>query len=348
VCLAGLAEAIRSNNGVPAADFEEALLNDFGKPLCDIFMFPYNRKMWKRPLSELSPSGFQWNIERPDFEKALEGVLAPNRKRDAYNSRGWYPRPPAGSRKRGMEVLSDALSKQVNDLRSNHTAKFIDLEHRTVRVGCNNGDYEIRFDDGCLATIPLPELISMCDPVPEDLLSGCRELRRNRVLMAAFSIEGTRPVDRGHWRYYADESLLFNRLIFMHEFDPLCAPDNGWGLMAEITEPAEKPLPDMGELLSRVRKDVAKTGEVGEDCRIVGEHVWVADPAYVVMTPDTRGVVENARSYLEQHGITTLGRYGCWAYSSMAQVLKQGFDWADLMEKRPLLRARPQLGLTES
>jgi len=342
-CLAGLAEAVYSRNERPPANFEEVLLQGFGKPMCEVFMLPYNRKMWKRPLCELAASGFQWNIAQPAFEDALASALAPEKKCLAYNSNGWYPRPPPGAETRGMEVLSNALASRVSKLRLNHTVESIDLQQRTITVRHDAGSYCLRFTDGCLSTIPLPKLLSMCHAVPDRILTACQTLKHNRVVMAAFSIKGPRPTARGHWRYYADESLIFNRLIYMHEFDPLSAPHDGWGLMAEITERAEDPLPDRNALLSRVWDDIVRAGEPGKSCEKTGEHMWVVDPAYVVNTPSNDEVVEQACAFLEEHGITPLGRYGHWGYSSMAQVLESGFDWGMRMATRSKDPLQPQL-----
>src|SRR5437588_422837 len=44
----------------PAADYESMLLKSFGRAMCETFFFPYNLKVWKRPLHTLAPSGFQW------------------------------------------------------------------------------------------------------------------------------------------------------------------------------------------------------------------------------------------------------------------------------------------------
>src|SRR5947209_9766180 len=61
----------------PAADYESMLLKSFGRAMCETFFFPYNLKVWKRPLHTLAPSGFQWNIIRPTFEQVLHGALRP-------------------------------------------------------------------------------------------------------------------------------------------------------------------------------------------------------------------------------------------------------------------------------
>jgi protoporphyrinogen oxidase len=310
-------------------NFEELLLQQFGRTMCDTFFFPYNRKMWKRPLNTLAPSGFQWNVVRPDLAEILRGAVDSASVSPSYNAAGWYPRPPHGSAVRGMEVLSHRLAKKVHDLRLQHAVETIDLENRVVTVRTESASRRFRFSHRCLATLPLPEIVSKCRQAPTDLLHGLAKLRRNRVLSVAFSIVGPRPSGRGHWRYYTDESVSFTRLVYLHEFDPDCAPAEGWSLLAEITEPAERALMPPDQLLSLVQADLSLVGALPSGCRIIDTHLLVIDPAYVVFSVDDEDIVERARAFLLSHGVVPLGRYGRWEYSSMGQVMRDGFSVAE-------------------
>jgi hypothetical protein len=232
-----------------------------------------------------------------------------------------------------MEVLTRALAERVPDLRLDHAVESIDLEARTIVVVARNTSQPraIRFDGSCICTLPLPRVLMMCPQAPPRLLRAALALKRNRVMSVALSIKGPRPSGCGHWRYYADESLIFTRLIFMHAFDPLMAPPDGWGLLAEITEPAETPQRSPCEYFARVRADAARAGVITDDCRVIDEHLILVDPAYVVFTKDSQDLVRNANDFLLEHGVVPVGRYGRWEYSSMGQVMRDGFAAADAL-----------------
>ena len=344
-CLLDLIDVSFTSHKSKPKNFEEVLLRTFGQTMCDIFFFPYNRKVWKRPLSSLAASGFQWNIAPPELAQVLRGALNRQSVTASYNSAGWYPRPPRGAEMRGMEVLSRRLAANVANLRLQHTVKAIDLEKKVVMVRCKSGLKRFRFAHSCIATLPLPEIVARCWPVPKHLSEACARLRHNRVISAAFSIHGPRPVNRGHWRYYADESLSFTRLIYLHEFDPDCAPQEGWPLLAEVTEPAESPLSPRREVLDRIQADISRVGALPSGCRIIDAHLLVIDPAYVVFSPDDETVVEQAHAFLLAHGIIPVGRYGRWEYSSMGQVMRDGFSLGERIssEIRGLKSAVPQV-----
>ncbi|MGR0482550.1 MAG: protoporphyrinogen/coproporphyrinogen oxidase [Candidatus Electronema sp. V4] len=311
--------------------YEDMLRRTFGESMCEVFFFPYNRKMWKRPLSELAPSGFDWNIARPDFDEVLAGAITSksNTEIEVYNSNGWYPRPPLNALTRGIGVVSSTLAQHVPGLRLQHHVETIDLNAHTVQVRCSNGSSNFKFRNACVSTLPLPLTIRLCEQVPDDLMQECARLTWNRVYSVQLSIRGARPENRGHWHYYVDESLIFTRLIYLHNFDPDRAPQDGWPLLVEVTEPAECPVAMPEELMRRVRTDLDRIGVLPEGSQIVDEHVLVIDPAYVVFTPENRAIMQRARIFLEEHNVVPLGRYGRWEYSSMSGVLKDGFDWAE-------------------
>jgi protoporphyrinogen oxidase len=329
-CLADLAQVTFRPLVRTPENFEQVLQDTFGAAMCDMFLFPYNRKVWKRELCKLAPSGFQWTITPPKFQDVVRGALDKDQTFLAYNSGAWYPLPPPEAHLRGMEILSVEMARRAADLRVGHSVNKIDTERREVH--CKHGATSVilGYERSVCSTIPLPHLIDLIEPpVPIRLRELADRMKWNRVLMAAFCIRGTRPVGRGHWRYYSDESLVFNRLIFMHEFDAHSAPVEGWGLMAEITEPSEWPLRTEDEVLQRCRHDIARAGELSPDCEIVGERIWVIDPAYVVFTAESQEATKEIHAFLREHHIEPIGRYGRWEYSSMGQVIRDGRAWAN-------------------
>ena len=326
-CLMDMAKLAYDPCKLKAGNFKQLLLNTFGPTMCEIFFFPYNRKMWKRRLSGLCASGFTWNIASGDLEKALRGVLAPEDWLGSYNQHAWYPRPPANAPVRGMEWLPQQLATKVSDLRLLHTVTEIDVEKQTVTALHNGRPVQFHYRHQLGSTIPLPMTLRMCRQAPDHLRNAERRLKRNRVVTVALSIRGPRPEDPVLWRYYADESLCFTRLIDKTKFDPANAPPNGWCLMAEIVEPAEEPLLPEKEIFHRVREGLRQVDALPVGCEIVDENLIVVDPAYVVFSLKDQDYMNEARDWLEDHGVMPLGRYGRWSYTSMGQTLHHGFKW---------------------
>jgi len=321
-CLRDLAACTFGPRETPRS-FEALLLATFGQAMCDEFLLPYNRKVWKRDLATLAPSGFQWNITPPDFLEVVRGALS-NRTFGSYNANGWYPRPHADAPVRGMELLSRQLATRVCDLRLEHHVRGIDVTERVVHVETPHGTEAIAYDHGVITTLPLPTMIELCD-APAALRERCAALRSNRVRTVAIAYAGQRPTGRGHWRYYSDETLCFSRLVYLHEFDPLLAPANGFAILAELVEPAEFPVEASDLVVRRVIDDIARCGGVPEGSEVVDTCVIDTTPAYVVFDEASRRVVEDSVAFLTARQIHAVGRYGRWEYSSMGQVMRDGF-----------------------
>jgi protoporphyrinogen oxidase len=328
-CLTDLAATTFGPASPPAANYEEMLLRTFGRAMCDEFFFPYNRKMWKRPLDGLSASGFHWNIQRPDFESVVKGSLPQAAAFAPYNARGWYPRPSQGPR--GMGALSHALARHVHDVRFGHGVQSIDPTRREVVTQHDGHESRFHYRHALVCTLPLPVTLGLVRGLPRDLAAAPARLPYNRVLTPCFSVRGPRPKNTGHWRYFTDPSLSFTRLVFMHRFDPASAPRDGWGLMAEVTQPAGQPVPDRAEVLARVRGEIERVGVLPRGSTIVDAHVEVCEYGYVVFEHHVERLVQRALSVLRGLGIHPVGRYGRWEYSSMAQVMRDGFAQGDAL-----------------
>jgi protoporphyrinogen oxidase len=328
-CAEDFARAALASPSDSPRNYLELLRGAFGDALCETFFVPYNDKVWKRPLDTLAPSGFQWNVTRPTFAEVLHGLVEPQAETLGYNSAGWYPVPPAGADCRGMECLSNALAEEASALLLEHEVESIDLAERIVVARHRNRRIRFRYHSGCCSTLPLPRLFQMCSDAPETLRKAVSSLAYNRVDSVAIRVEGPRPRDRGHWEYFTDESLAFTRLVYLHMFDEHAAPATGWPLLAEVTQPGEEPPHDEAELVDRVVADVVRSGVLPPGSTILGSSVIRSEPAYVVFGLETASVVADACAFLRDHDVEPLGRYGRWEYSSMGQVMRDGFAYAE-------------------
>ncbi len=54
-------------------------------------MVPYNEKLWKRDLSELSSDWVDWSIPIPTVDEVIGGALGLENKQMGYNAQFLYP-----------------------------------------------------------------------------------------------------------------------------------------------------------------------------------------------------------------------------------------------------------------
>lgn len=319
--------------GSTTSTYKDFLKNTFGESMCELFYYPYNEKLWKYSLDKISTNGQLWNLHQPSLDEILEGAFEPNKFRETYNTNAFYPRPPQDSKLRGMEVLTNGLARNVPNLNLNCEVIHIDPKKQSILTKKNGIITEHNYTDNCFSTIPLPALIKICSGVPDNLLNDMRRLKWNKVLSVGLSISGPRPNNPGHWRYYTDPSIPFSRLIFMTEFDRYNAPQNGWSLLVEITLPANDIQIDHTQIEKEIIRCLEKLELLNNEHQVIGIHSWMADPAYVIFTPETETIINYALEYMEKRKITSSGRYGKWEYSSMSNNIEDGFNYADKLNK---------------
>jgi protoporphyrinogen oxidase len=318
-CVADFEKALKEDMNVES--YRDFLLHTFGQSMCDIFFFPYNQKCWKFPLSDMTSSGQVWNIHQPTMEEVLDGVYRPNITRGNFNTNGYYPCPNVDAPQRGIELLPQALARNVKNLRLRHDVFSIDLNFRCILGSFGYIEYE-----HCLSTIPLNKLMNMCSGVPDSLMKEVDKLKWTKLLSIGISVEGKRRKNTGHYRYYANPYIPFNKLIYTTEFDPHNAPEEGFGLLLEVKLPNE--LYFTQQIVDDVIATLYDIEVLNTDDTIIGTHTWEVDPAYVIFTKETPSIIEHCKEFLAKYNITTLGRYGGWEYSSMAENIRDGFNYA--------------------
>ncbi|MBS1748149.1 MAG: FAD-dependent oxidoreductase [Bacteroidetes bacterium] len=325
-CVHDFAKACFSSEKEQTDNYKDFLLNIFGKGMCEVFYFPYNKKLYKYPLEKINATQLSWNLHQPKFEDILEGAFFPNKYRETYNTHAFYPRPHKDATQRGMQVLTEALAKNVVNKKLNFTVTAINTANKTITGKSDGGEKQIKYDR-CFSTIPLPVLMKMCSNVPPDLIEKVQSLENNIVYSVAVCIKGKRPENTGHWRYYTDENLPFTRLIFMTEFDEYNAPENGWGVLAEVSHYARNPALCIPDLEKKIIFGFKKLGLLDQNQVVHKVHTWIAEPAYVIFTHETKNIIEECHEYLKLYDITSSGRFGNWEYSSIYQNIRTALQW---------------------
>ena len=331
--LSDLRQESRRQDTTRPDSHKDVLIRTFGQTLCEIFFFPYHRKVWKRSLETLSPTGFQWNIARPSLEEVTRGAQASSAEKTSlatqaavYNQNGWYPQPKPGAPLRGMEFLTREMTQHVPDLRLSHQVTSIDCETRSLIIKTPETISSIYYQHACVATLPLPHLLTICTDVPRPLKTAVKDLEFNRVRSVMIGVRGPRHPQPGLWRYYADESIIFSRLAFMTEFDPYMAPEEGFGILAEVTERGDAREQPAQELISRVIVDLKRLGWIRTTDEIECTKALTISPAYVVFSKASQEIIGQAKKFFSERGVYLLGRYGRWEYSSIESVIRDGLE----------------------
>ncbi|MBI4055069.1 MAG: FAD-dependent oxidoreductase [Elusimicrobia bacterium] len=304
--------------------FQDWALATFGEGICRHFMFPYNRKLWRAPLSEMTPEWVAPFVPRSQLEEVLYGALAPQKKFFGYNATFRYPK------KGGTQALAGALAERISHIVTNAPATHVDLKRKRVEIeGVGEVAYEI-----LVTTLPLPHFLDLAGALPEGLRLARRGLRYAGVLCLNLGVNRPR-ISQAHWIYFPEKSFPFYRVGFYSNFSPHAAPPGTSSLYIEFARPGfTDPLTPFGsfplrEMEKTAWQNLSRCGLLkGRDRPVVSR--WLPIPcAYVIYDRHRRQALPFIQKFLLKNHVHSIGRYGAWKYSFMEEAILDGKKTAE-------------------
>lgn len=313
-CLEGFRNnPYRGGGHEPTASFEEWLLAQFGPGFYSHFFRPYNEKLYGLPLDRLEAAPLRWTIPADDAAAVEAGAGDPS----AADVVLRYPAGPAGIG-RIVSALADLGSGPVI---TGCAAERIDPVRRVVRTSTGES---IRYRT-LASSLPLPELLSMLEEVPEEIGRLGRSLSAVSIDVVAIGARRTGDGLPDIWTYFPEPDVPFYRLTRLERISPDLAPRGGASLLLECAG-GHAPEPDA------ILRWLGAHDVVPEDA-VEHYETWKIPYAYVLFTRDYRSARERVRSYLADRGIVSFGRYGAWMYADIEMAMKSGLSAARRMRR---------------
>jgi protoporphyrinogen oxidase len=285
---------IRSDRSGNGESLEGFLLAHFGKILYELFFKPYLSKFYGRPLSGMLSRMDRGSIPVPEMEEVLAGAGARKRFAEGYNPVFYYP---LGS----LQGFIDSYSRPLLG-RIRFCEKVVRIETERRIVHTERGAYAY---ENLISTMPLKELLGILSPpppFPRRRLQNLSTLVVNAVL--------SRRRRRFHWLYLPEKRFPFYRVGYY--------PGSGTvAVYLEKTIDARAPLD--GRRLSReMRFTLLQAGMISKESEILFHDLRKIPVSYVVFDRSWPGIVPPTLAFLRRQRIFSIGRYGSWNYTSMA------------------------------
>lgn len=322
-CVRGFAEAAaRDEERLPGDSFAEWCRKTFGDGITRHFLRPFNEKMWRRPIEEVTTEWVSWSVPRPTLEEVEAGARGALKKTFGYNPRFLYPKEG------GIDVLPGRLA-QGAELRTGAEVEEVHLGEHWVRIA---GGARERWER-LVSTIPLPRLLSLCADLPEEQRRLAGGLRWVDVHVFNVGVRGPAPHD-AHWIYVPEPEFPFYRYGVATNFAPSQAPEGHHSLYVEVSRRPDEPV-DPKALQAEVLEGLGRAGALPDPGAVAVVHPLRLRPAYVVHDAHRREALPALLSFLEERGVLSVGRYGAWIYSSMEDAILHGKEAAEAIAGRP-------------
>ncbi|KIW53107.1 hypothetical protein PV05_08703 [Exophiala xenobiotica] len=333
-CMDGLIDAAleaRVANTKPQ-DFDEWILRNQGVGVADLFMRPYNFKVWAVPTTKMQCQWLGERVAAPNLKAVTKNVIL---QKTAGN---WGPnatfRFPARDGTGGIWIaVANTIPKEKKRFGKKGTVKKVNADKKQVLM-----------EDG--TTIHYQRLVStmavdaLADAMEDQkLVDLSKGLFYSSTHVIGVGVRGSRPERIGDkcWLYFPEDNCPFYRATIFSNYSPYNQPQkdaklptlqlaNGsrrqsmqakegpyWSIMLEVSESSMKPV-NQETLLKECIQGLVNTEMLKPDDEIVSTYVRRFDHGYPTPTLEREGVLKQLLPALQEKGIWSRGRFGSWRY----------------------------------
>ena len=325
-CVEGLLPGRRPESA--PTNFARWIETVFGRGIAELFMWPYNFKVWATPPELMQ---FGWIGERVsvvDLERTLRNIVL-ERDEVAWGPNNTFRFPLRGGT---GEIFRRMAARLGDKVRLGSEVVRIDAAARTVRTA---DGLEIGYGN-LLSTGPVDRLASAWMAEPEAaLVNAAATLTRNGVHVTGVGLDGARS-DETCWMYFPESDCPFYRVTNFHNYSPnnVARPGAQRGLMCETSFSDHKP-EDLDAVPGRTEDGLVATTLMDESDRdrVLSRWTYATDYGYPVPCLRRDDALRAILPRLESLRIFSRGRFGGWKYEvgNMDHSVMQGVEWADRM-----------------
>jgi protoporphyrinogen oxidase len=326
-CINGLVEAKVANATAPGkpTTFDEWIVRVMGDGIANLFMRPYNFKVWAFPTTDMQCGWLGERVATADTARVIRNVLT--KQEDA----GWGPNatfrfPHEG----GTGAIWTKVAKLLPADKQRYGVKVVALDLEGHCVTLDTGR-KIRYQK-LLSTIPLDLTLRM---VGHDALAA--ELHYSSTHIVGIGLRGVNPHDLKCWLYYPEDDCPFYRCTIFSHYAKANAPADAallptlrlasgdapasaepqpgpyWSLMFEISESIKKPV-DLAKIVEETIQGAINVTLCAPGAEIVSLYHRRLEHGYPTPHLKRDGALAKALPLLQKHDVWSRGRFGSYKY----------------------------------
>jgi protoporphyrinogen oxidase len=309
-CLKGYVEAWheRQANGTGApGDFGSWVRWRFGDGIAEHFMDPYNEKIWKRPLGELTSGWVAGRVPDAPIDDVLRSAIGIRTEGYLHQALFYYPK------RGGFQAITDGIGRAV--------LPRVRLRTPVERLTRHKSGWRVNGEDfdRVVNTIPMNELPALVEGMPAGIAEAMRGLAYNSIVCYLVALD--RPEHPNlSWVYLPHhEQGPVNRVTYMSNYSPGNAPEGKTSFLFEVTYPGGAPVPG-AELEREVLAGVERAGLLDRSDVLFTDRA-VNQFAYIVYDHHLDARRAASIRWCEENGIEPLGRFGHYDYFNSDQCV---------------------------
>jgi protoporphyrinogen oxidase len=309
-CVSGYVKAwhARDKSGSAApGDFASWIDWRFGAGICDHFMRPYNEKIWKRDLADITSGWVAGRVPDAPIDDVLRASIGI--RTEGYTHQAIFFYPKTG----GFQGITDGLHRSLAaNVRLNTPVTDLRRAGETWKV---NGE---EFDR-VVSTVPMNYLPDFVEGLEAGAADAMRTLPNNQISCVLLALD--RPEHPPlSWVYlpHHDQGPA-NRITYMSNYAEANAPAGKTSFLCEVTSPGGGAYPD-ASMTDDVIDGMVRAGLVTRDEILFTDRTdtrW----AYIVYEHGFEQQKAAAIAGAEALGLELLGRFGRYNYHNSDQCV---------------------------
>ncbi len=320
-CINGLIDLQASARETPRT-FRQWLLASFGAGICDVFMLPYNCKVWGYDPSRLDVGWMGERVATVDVKRVLANLIY---RRDDVS---WGPnatfRFPLHGGTGAIWRAVAALLPSAN-IQFGRSVIAVDLDRKRIIVK----DGEAIPYEHLLSTMPLDNLMRCVNERPLLTELASRFVHSSSHIVGV-GLKGTPPDDLRTkcWIYFPEDRVPFYRATVFSNYSPNNVPTSSphWSLMAEVSESPDKPV-QVSSVVAEVVAGFMACGFI-DPASVVSTWHHRLEHGYPTPWLGRDSVLAPIEKELRAAGVLSRGRFGAWKYevSNQDHSFMQGVE----------------------
>lgn len=312
--------AVEKGELQPPKNFREWITYTFGKGIADLYLIPYNEKIWKFPTEFMSLHWVEGRIPRPPVEDVIKSAVGIET--EGYTHQAIFNYPKRG----GIEAMIKAIALLIEkNIQTGFTVSSIRVEDGMFII--SDGVNKITADR-CISTIPLQDLLKCLDNVPESVQRCCDELKYNSLACVFLGIRGKVPDIS--WLYVHEKDLgLFNRVSFPSNYSTEVAPLGHSSILVEITYHEGDQVSAMtdNDIITHVISALKNMEIITSKKDVVLAALDRQKYAYVIYDLDYIQNVTVVKDFCARRGIGLIGRFAEFKYLNMDDCIRSAINF---------------------
>lgn len=311
------------NKPGPQNNFRDWIYNTFGKGLAELYLVPYNTKIWNTPPEQM---GTEWveRIPKPPVEDVIKSALGIET--EGYVHQLYFYYPKSG----GFETLPRAFEEKVKDrIVRNFPVKKV----RRTNGGwvVSNGKDEREYKK-IICAMPIFDFADALEGIPPGVRRAIDSLKYNSLIVVMVGVAKPKLTDQ-FAVYVPQGDLLFHRLCFYGYFGNAYVPEGASSVVAEITAKEGDEVWSMTdkEIAEKVIDGLAQEGFL-EKKDVCLTDVQRTKYAYVIYDIDYQKNLGIVHDYFREQDIELCGRFAEFRYYNSDAVIRSAKTVAARLE----------------